>query len=342
MVFTANISCQHFVPSCFGFCRRMMEPETWGDQCVINSLSLMWSAKINVITAHNFICRETRFRAKDAPLGDVDFVLIFNGRNHYSVASKITFQISCHNSRHISCHISCHDFFSVKDKGQRFNDCQKMLYSKGGFFTFADYCKDSDPDMAQSHVEQRAVCIFFGNPGKRYFVPQFVPHFVPLQFEEARDENKRVTADAVAKAIQAQKERWDELVKENQRLKAAKLDPRQPILNETQMKWLQQQSAVVSAEKQRDQMKKERDEFAAKANRLGVENLRLKKKVDELKKVSVFRATIRDNIHAMIRATNFLVNFRNSRTTALMMMTTTTSLMQERRRFFLSRRWNTS
>ena len=67
-----------------------MEPETWGDQCVINSLSLMWSAKINIITAANFMCRETRFRAKDAPLGAVDFVLIYNGRNHYSVASKIS------------------------------------------------------------------------------------------------------------------------------------------------------------------------------------------------------------------------------------------------------------
>ena len=68
-----------------------MEPETWGDQCVINSLSLMWSAKINIITAANFMCRETRFRAKDAPLGAVDFVLIYNGRNHYSVASKISY-----------------------------------------------------------------------------------------------------------------------------------------------------------------------------------------------------------------------------------------------------------
>lgn len=186
-----------------------------------------------------------------------------------------------------------------------------MVYSKGGFFTFSDYCKDNDPDMAQSHVEQRAVCIF---PLRPFFVPAFMPffmpQFVPLQFDEARDENKRVTAAAVAKAVKAQQERWDELVQENERLKAAKVDPRQPILNETQMKWLQQQSAVLSAEKQRDQMKKERDMFAAKANRLGVENLGLKKKVEELKKASVFRATIRDNSRAMIRATNFSGKFQ--------------------------------
>ena len=66
----------------------MMDRSFWGDAAVINVLSLYWKAKIIVVNAAWGTIRETRFRSPDCPLEQADFVLIYNGDSHYSVASK--------------------------------------------------------------------------------------------------------------------------------------------------------------------------------------------------------------------------------------------------------------
>ena len=66
----------------------MMKKSSWGDAAVINAFSLYWSAKIVEVVAAWGLVRETRFRSPDCPLEKADFVLIYNGKSHYSVASK--------------------------------------------------------------------------------------------------------------------------------------------------------------------------------------------------------------------------------------------------------------
>ena len=65
-----------------------MKVDQWGDANIINAISLMWGAKITTITAQGEHLWETRWRARDdLPLEELDFVLIYNGDSHYSVAS---------------------------------------------------------------------------------------------------------------------------------------------------------------------------------------------------------------------------------------------------------------
>ena len=66
----------------------MMKVDSWGDANVINILSLHWQAKISVVNACWGMIRETRFRHMTCPLEKCDFVLIYNGATHYSLARK--------------------------------------------------------------------------------------------------------------------------------------------------------------------------------------------------------------------------------------------------------------
>jgi len=75
-------------PFCFKtYLEYLMQPTSWGDANCINVLATFWEAKIVVVQASDKMIKETRFKCKDCPLSDVDFVLIYNGSTHYSVAS---------------------------------------------------------------------------------------------------------------------------------------------------------------------------------------------------------------------------------------------------------------
>ena len=71
------------------FCYRyMLDDGHWGDSIVLLMLSHMWGITITVLNASSLT--ETRLRHNKA-MTHVDIVLVFNGIDHYSPASKCKF-----------------------------------------------------------------------------------------------------------------------------------------------------------------------------------------------------------------------------------------------------------
>ena len=64
---------------------KMLNKSTWGEDICLHALSCLFQLKITVINASRL--DEARYR-HNLSLGAADVVLIFNGNNHYSFASK--------------------------------------------------------------------------------------------------------------------------------------------------------------------------------------------------------------------------------------------------------------
>ena len=65
----------------------MCNPTTYGDTAIFHTLSLAWQAKFTIVNIMNDDIWETRYRHDD-PLDEVDFILIYNGTNHFNAVSK--------------------------------------------------------------------------------------------------------------------------------------------------------------------------------------------------------------------------------------------------------------
>lgn len=61
----------------------MMKKDSWGDTNMLNTLSLIWQAKITVVNISGEDLWENRFRHNEF-LHNCDFVLISNARNHFN------------------------------------------------------------------------------------------------------------------------------------------------------------------------------------------------------------------------------------------------------------------
>ncbi len=66
-------------------CRYMAQPGSWGDRVLLKALSYAWGVRITILRA--LTMDEVRFR-HNMPLPGVEFVLIYNGINHYVGAGK--------------------------------------------------------------------------------------------------------------------------------------------------------------------------------------------------------------------------------------------------------------
>lgn len=62
-----------------------MEPRSFGDSILLMCLAWRWHVKITVLDASSL--RELRFR-HDTMINQADFVLVYNGKNHFVAASK--------------------------------------------------------------------------------------------------------------------------------------------------------------------------------------------------------------------------------------------------------------
>ena len=65
----------------------MCNPTTYGDTAIFHTLSLAWQAKCTIVNIANDDIWETRYRHDD-PVDEVDFVLIYNGTNHFNAVSE--------------------------------------------------------------------------------------------------------------------------------------------------------------------------------------------------------------------------------------------------------------
>ena len=68
------------------YCRNLLHRNFWGDDVVLYAITLMFKTTITVINAVKL--EEYRIR-HNLPLHEVEIVLIFNGRNHYTYAGMI-------------------------------------------------------------------------------------------------------------------------------------------------------------------------------------------------------------------------------------------------------------
>ena len=72
----------------------LLKSNTWGEDVVIYAISDLFKLKITAINVSRF----DEFRCRhNQPISAVDVILIFNGSNHYSYASKWSF---VHLTRH--------------------------------------------------------------------------------------------------------------------------------------------------------------------------------------------------------------------------------------------------
>ena len=65
----------------------MMKHDTWGDQAILHTVSVLWQAKATVVNVVQNTIWEYRLRHDDL-LEKANMVLVFNGRNHYVAAGK--------------------------------------------------------------------------------------------------------------------------------------------------------------------------------------------------------------------------------------------------------------
>jgi len=63
----------------------MALPQSWGDSLTLKTMSIAFGLRLTVLNAVSLT--ENRIR-HDKELGDTDLVLVYNGYNHYSAASK--------------------------------------------------------------------------------------------------------------------------------------------------------------------------------------------------------------------------------------------------------------
>ena len=64
---------------------KLLNKSTWGEDVCLHVLSCLFWLKITVVNANRL---DEACYHHDLPLGAADVVLIFNGNNHYSFASK--------------------------------------------------------------------------------------------------------------------------------------------------------------------------------------------------------------------------------------------------------------
>jgi hypothetical protein len=67
------------------YLRYMLQNRSWIDQVMVRALSIMWGLRVTILDCSTL--NEFRFR-HDLPLGLVDMVLCWNGRNHFFGAGK--------------------------------------------------------------------------------------------------------------------------------------------------------------------------------------------------------------------------------------------------------------
>ena len=68
------------------YCRNLLHRNFWGDDVVLYAITMMFKTTITVVNAVKL--EEYRIR-HNLPLHEVEIVLIFNGRNHYTYAGMI-------------------------------------------------------------------------------------------------------------------------------------------------------------------------------------------------------------------------------------------------------------
>ena len=67
------------------YLQRMLKRGQWGDDIILHAFASMCNVRLTVVNA----ARLEEYRIHhDITLSEVDVVLIFNGRNHYSFTSK--------------------------------------------------------------------------------------------------------------------------------------------------------------------------------------------------------------------------------------------------------------
>ena len=69
------------------YCRNLLDRRFWGDDVCLYAFTLMFKTTITVINAVKL--EEYRIR-HDLPLHEVEIILIFNGRNHYTYAGTFS------------------------------------------------------------------------------------------------------------------------------------------------------------------------------------------------------------------------------------------------------------
>ena len=62
-----------------------MKPGSYGDSICLKAFCLEFNSRLTVLQSHTLT--EVRFRHQET-LDKVDFALVFNGKEHYSAASK--------------------------------------------------------------------------------------------------------------------------------------------------------------------------------------------------------------------------------------------------------------
>ena len=67
------------------YLQRMLKRGQWGDDIILHAFASMCNVRVTVVNAARL---EEYQICHDITLSEVDIMLIFNGRNHYSYASK--------------------------------------------------------------------------------------------------------------------------------------------------------------------------------------------------------------------------------------------------------------
>ena len=69
-----------------GYLLKQLQATTWGDQCMLAALCMMWDLSATVLHADNFL--QLPFRHLRTPMGEVDLVFVYNGTSHYNGAGE--------------------------------------------------------------------------------------------------------------------------------------------------------------------------------------------------------------------------------------------------------------